>query len=483
MKSSTTLLQSPIAIYDACHDYYMSNGLYDDITKQLRANDAWGEAMRPLRNPAHRVVEFYVSKIWAGSLDDALPILTTNPNLLPAIKKVWQWSNFEAKKQLFSRWFAEFGDGFLKISANDDANRVVLHILDPRWITDFTIDQRGYIQTLRLDMQIEKDGKVVWWTEYWTKDEITIWDGHTKGRESRDKIGTPTKRQKNSLGFVPIVHVPFRDIGETRGMNCFWHTVDKIDEANRVATRLHQILFRYNAPIFAVEQQRSVNDPRPKPDKKKYTAGDTLEVNDEVMMALPENAKLHTLVPQLDYRAMLDILNALMDELEYDLPELKYYTVSKHGQASGVALRYLLGDAIDRVIEARGNAVRGLIRAHQIALTIGQSLGLEGFEQSAIGTYDDQSFDHTIADVPVIPLSKTDQATILTSFLDAGLPLESALREAGFSTSERTDILRLSVTNRAPNSASDASSQQNSSNELTASSPTNDAPNAEKEEL
>ncbi len=55
--------QGPLAMYDLLNDYYLSNGLYSDVAAVLKNESKWGESMRPLRNPANRVVEFYVSKL------------------------------------------------------------------------------------------------------------------------------------------------------------------------------------------------------------------------------------------------------------------------------------------------------------------------------------------------------------------------------------------------------------------------------------
>lgn len=439
MKSPVQNYQGPLVMYDLLYDYYLSNGLYSDITKQLKDQSKWGESMRPLRNPANRVVEFYVSKLWPGNLDGALPIVADNKNIIPAIEQIWKWSNWAAAKQRFSRWFSLFGDGFIKITLNDERDRVNFQVLDPRWITDFKVDKRGYLESLRLDMQYEtldKDGKpvVLWWTENWTKDKKQIWEGHEKGRTDFKSLGNPTTNEPNELDFIPIVHAPFRDIGETRGTGCFVHALDKIDELNRMTSRLHQILFRYNKPIWSVTTDSDPKDKRPKPPR--LTENGILDVEDETLLGLPPGSKLNLLVPDINYAAALEIINAMVQEVEYDLPELKYYGMNKQGQVSGIALRYMLGDAIDRVIEARGNAFAALARANEIALTMAQREGLEGFLEGDIGIYEDGSFEHTFADTPVIPLSETEKAEALKALIDSGIDPLLAMKRTGWTDEE-----------------------------------------------
>ena len=60
--------------YNYLRAYYLSNGLYDVLRESFREIGYTPEALRPLRNPAYRVVEFYAAKLWPGALPDALPI-------------------------------------------------------------------------------------------------------------------------------------------------------------------------------------------------------------------------------------------------------------------------------------------------------------------------------------------------------------------------------------------------------------------------
>jgi hypothetical protein len=81
--------------------------------------------------------------------------------------------------------------------------------------------------------------------------------------------------------------------------------------------------------------------------------------------------------------------------------------------------------AVDRVIEARGNAEAALIRAQQMALTIGVQAGV--FKD--IGTYEKGDFDHRFESREVFPSSDIDLANEVKIYTDAGLPVVTALRE------------------------------------------------------
>ncbi len=45
-------------VYDLLEAYYLNNGLYWSVERALYEKGFWREPIRPLRNPAHRAVEF-----------------------------------------------------------------------------------------------------------------------------------------------------------------------------------------------------------------------------------------------------------------------------------------------------------------------------------------------------------------------------------------------------------------------------------------
>ena len=67
-----------------------------------------------------------------------------------------------------------------------------------------------------------------------------------------------------------------------------------------------------------------------------------------------------------------------------------------------------------------------------MALTIGQKAGLF---PNLTGTFEDGAFDHSFAPRPV-PDSEGDQADIVKVYFDAGVPLPTAARRAGWSDDE-----------------------------------------------
>ena len=440
----------PLYWYEMLEEYYLNNGLYDEVTRALHENAIWTPGMKPLRNPAHRAVEFYVAKLWPGPLERALPILNNkNDQVRKAILQVWSWSNLAAQKQVMARWFSNFGDLFIKVAEKSEGGtvtRVYHDPIKPKYVTELELDERGFITYIRIDVPNEDET----WTEVWSKTRggYRLWKHNRTIDTPVDQLGTPANQKTfDELGFdfIPIVHAKFQDIGEPRGVGCFVHVLDKIDEANRQATRLHEILFRYNKPTMAVSANAMDASGKPLPppvihgrDGSSSASGAVVQGDDD-LYSLPGVSKLDQMVPNLQYDAALNILNAQMDEISRDLPEVMYYDLKDKADLSGVALQRLLGSAIDRVLEARGNAEAAMVRADQMALTIAGVHSLEGFRD--LGSFENGDFIHTFAEREVIPLSAKERADAVKAEIDAGLPLQLSLKRHGYTEQEIQEVV------------------------------------------
>lgn len=448
----------PREMYKLLDAYYLNNGLYDYLQQALYEEGVWKEALKPLRNPAKRVVEFYPAHLWPGSLPDALPIKTDNRRIIEPIQQIWRWSNWGANKQLAARQLAKYGDLFIKVSQTESRDQVYFQLIEPEYVSEFDADHRDYLTYIRVDIpQLVREGgetKSYTWTEIWDKSRMTFraWR-HTKGpgadeeqlgRPRLERVLAPAPGGEDSdqyvgVDFVPFVHGKFMDIGEDRGAGAFTLALDKIDEANRKATRLSQMIFRYNKALWAIRANAMDPTGRPMPAPRIGGAtgdpgsGDTLELGDDRLLRLPGTSELHSLVPNIDYQAHLEALRADLQELEEDLPELIYYRLKdKTGDPSGRALQLLLAPAVDRALEARGNAETALIRANQMALTMGMNAGLFG----DIGDYEAGDYEHSFIPREIMPLPELEQAEESKIYVEMGVPLKTALRRQGWTEAD-----------------------------------------------
>src|SRR3990172_2093424 len=248
----------------------------------------------------------------------------------------------------------------IKVPTKSDKDGVVksvtFQLLKPQIVTELQSDDRDYITFIRIDTPVERkddDGmQMKTRTEVWDKQSGTykVYE-HKKGRATLiPDLGEPVKQKTfDELGidFIPIAHAKFQDIGEKRGLGAFVHALDKIDEANRAATRLHQILFRYNKPTKAISANGMDANGKPLPpprltDSEGNLLGSGEDVDtgdDDDIVSLPGMAKMEYLIPNINYDAALKILQDQMSELEEDLPEMAYYRLKADSNISGRALR------------------------------------------------------------------------------------------------------------------------------------------------
>jgi len=438
-------------MYRILRAYYFSNGMFDIIEDVLRRQGIWREALKPLRNPAYRVVEFHAGHLWPGTLPAALPIVADHEQIIKPIEQVWKWSNWAGEKQVAARHLALYGDWFVKVSQTADRKRVFFQNIEPEQVTDFDTDERGFVTYVRFDVPMlrrDSEGKTEPYlhTEEWSKESGTyrVWESQSMYSSFQitdiSELGAPTRQatiESMGINFVPLVHAKFADIGEDRGMGAIVPALDKIDEACRQATRLNQMLFRNMGGVWALEANSvdAAGRPLPPPrlnDTDGTTDSDgTITLGDDKMLKLPGMAKLASLVPNIDYGAALEILKDHMLELERDLPELMMYRVSEVGALSGRAVRLMLAPAIARLTEARGNGEAALARANQMALTMGTNAGLWD-----VGTFENGDFEHDFEERDVLPNDELERAQAqqadgmaLQSYVAAGMPLEVAVQE------------------------------------------------------
>lgn len=438
-------------LYDALAAYRNQNGLYETLA--AGGYDQLGsDTTLPLRTVANRVTECYVAFLWVGTLPDALPIEAGDgafPGLTDAIQEIFRASNWASAKQVLARDLPTYGDAFIKVAARTDdvgnVRRVFMEVLRPQTVTDFTADERGYLTFCRID--VARPAGYDGWadtafteTEAWDKTTFRMWRHQYGAAACLADLGTPvvtTPLAQWGIDFVPIVHIPHRDIGETRGAGAFTHALTKMTEADRMATELHAKLFRYNKPTWAVTANQIDGTGRPMPAPELADDGTTpigtVSAADTDIFYLPGMSKLDSLVPNLNYAAALAILDAMMRELEADLPELALLRLHEMGgQLSARAAKLLLAPGIGRILETRGNGEAGMIRALQMSMTIGGFAALPGFPPA--GAYQRGELDFVFTARPVLPIDELEiaqAAAVVAPFVSE----EEVLRRLDYSES------------------------------------------------
>lgn len=408
---------TPFEKYTKVKAFYQNNGAYDEVKRYAYNTSLWLESIKPIRTVVHRSVEFYVAKL----IPD-LRVVTEKQAVKESIEQFLKWSNFKAKKQVICRDLSLYGDLFLKVVG--DSEHVYFEDIKPEFVTDFEEDTRGNLIKVRIDIPFTNEqGMKVYHTEFWSELDgyFAIWE-HTNPSVDLDQLGSPKEYgflAEMGIDFIPFVYIKFIDIGNKRGSGCVDHALDKIDEANRQATRLSELLFKYNRAYWALVSEG-------KAPALSVDAQDTILRENSIIRL--GGADLKSLVPPINYTDALKVLQDMMSELEQDLPELKYYSLND-SQLSGKAISLLLAGAIDKAGEARENLIQGLIRLNEMALTIGRFWDLF---PANIGTFDNGDFEHELDIDPMFSEDESERALLLKSLRDSGLGLSTAMELAGY---------------------------------------------------
>jgi hypothetical protein len=415
-------------LYDWLRRSYSSNNLYDDISQLALQTGSEIEALKSLGNPVQRSVEFYVSKILAGT---SVNVTSENQQIVDAIEQVYQWSNVSGKKSSWIRSFALLGDCFLKI--RNTQNKVFVENINPNFVTSINLDSRGNTEDVRLDIPFADDsGKSFWYTEFWSKPDqyMSVWEHTLSPEASLDQLGDPNQYYFLSdfgIDFIPIIAVQFRDVGKTRGQSAVFHTLEKIDELARITTRLHQQVFLSSQEKWFIDISNKQSG--------KLTLPQGLSKTQKNMAVIEVNGAPVSAIASLPYADILAIIENLAEQLVQDLPELRQYAISDTSGLSGKSISLLMHPAFERAAEAESNLINGLIRANYAALAIGIYANIF---PSSLGQYSRGDFEHSITPTNMNITPIDEMATALTGLTSAGIPLEAAMRLSGFSEEDIT---------------------------------------------
>lgn len=430
------------------------NTAYDNLATYF-ANYPTGSKLyrytRGLRNPVGRYVDFYVANVWGGLLDgqagngqetpSALPIDTEDDGLRAAIAKVWQWSNWNSKRGLATMYSTTLGDLFLKVVDRPGAAKCYLSVRWPGEVTDVVWDDFGHVKSITFEYRVDEEGG------YDYKEVVehpSVWGGETtrfrtfrNGRpwafaENADGSGMPLAEWTAPYDFVPVVHVPWQDVGQGWGAVGFVKTLRKIDAANALASQIaDQVSKLLNTPLVAYGIQ----------------AGDVTVTHSEDGVPImyvnrsPSEASVAPLIGDLNIADALAALNAQLDDIQQDLPELRLSEALRSGM-SGEALGRAFSDVLAQIQAVRANHDSGLVRAQQMAVAIaGESRYAREFAGFNLMSFAQGRLDHAIGSRPVLPRSSEEELAeakerwlMVKEAVAAGVPLATALRTvAGWS--------------------------------------------------
>lgn len=471
-----------------------------------------------LRNPVHRIVEFYATTMLSGTLEEAMPLkieagddegpegdeaAEDGPdraeNLKDRIGRIWEWSSMGQQKQVAKRFLAKHGQVFGKVVRPDGKDHCYAQWVRAAYVTDYDADERGNVVYVRVDVpkvRVGEDGRTrkVWATEIWRK------GGTEEGGEKKPGVVMFAETDRNSydsvpsekrvraaagknvhgLGsddgygfdFVPFVVVNAQDTGEKRPRPVYAHGLHLIAWVCREATRLSDLMFRFNKAFKVIfgagedeygrpreapmpEQVRSLQSVRQdRASQAEHTvpfAGhratmlsredEDISVEGIAVTGIPGSAQMADATPNINYEAARQWISDHLREVYEELPELLYYAVESRANQSGAALRTLIAGALSRAEEMQANLLTGIVKLDEMALTIAQLEGFEGFSEGEIGTYEGGGFDHEIEAPEILPLTEEEKERARGSKLTNARDLASLLTQLGVPAEKQREVV------------------------------------------
>jgi hypothetical protein len=432
-------------------DAYYNNVVYSSIASwaaQLRYTRKLYKHIRGIYNPVARLVELYVSKVYGGRLDmttltaGAIPIETGNEDVRPAIAQLWAWSNWDRAKNLYVRHGAKFGDVALKVVDDRLRSQVRLEVLHPALIKDITTDAIGNILRIVIEYEAkeeveapvyntEPEPRTYVYTEVITPTSFETYKNGEPFAYYTDAKGKPTAAWDNEYGFVPVVLCQHRDLGLGWGAAAYMDAMRKIDELNDAASLLNDQMRKAVTPIWYFAGIKRAEEVAVGTDDK------------DALPAIygPQDSAVQPMIADVDLASGLSNLQAMLAEIERDMPELALHRIRETGNLTAPGVRAAYSDAIDRIVEARGNYDAALVRAQSMALAIGGHNGYDGFQGFSLADYLNGQLDHSIGDRPIVQdeLTRLDLVQLL---LQSQAPLDAVWEVLGVPEDKRVQWMR-----------------------------------------
>jgi hypothetical protein len=380
--------------------------------------------VRPLYNPARRLVNFYAGAVYQGEWattpeemvqkQSAIPFNdTADPALLAAIAQVFQWSAWQSRRSMMVRYGAALGDVLVEVVDDLTRRKVYLQNWYPGHVANIETNAAGDVTyyMLEYDALDENAHPYTYRREVDKAKYSTFLNDEPFGYDGMPPV------YPNPYGFVPAVWILHEETGTAHG-NPAIRNINKIDELNQLAAHALDQHHRYmDAPILV---SGHINGE----DMSGRTKADTNAAMQETLRYLTADADSTIETAKLDPGAALEHMDRLLAEIEADHPELvAYQKLREMSQVSGAAANILLGDTRNLVDAARAQYDQQTVKLCQMAAAIGgwrASSGAWGaltqqqaqFLPFGLESYEAGALNLSIQGRPLVPLTEQDELTL-----------------------------------------------------------------------
>ncbi|MBN1815377.1 MAG: hypothetical protein JXA14_26330 [Anaerolineae bacterium] len=438
---------------------YYENTAYREIhswSELLKHTFGLYRYTRNIYNPTTRLCNFHQTHIWGGRLDreagpgidapSALPIEETeSEGLRQAIARLWQWSNWSIKKDMLTLFGAVMGDVGIRIVDDTDRSKVYMQVLHPATLWNVERDPFGNVKGYEIREErthpqnssrtavysevAGRDGDDVVYQTFLDGD-LYPWNGEAA-------------EWREPYGFVPLVVVQHNDVGLDWGWAEIFPSLSKVREVDDLASLVSDQVRKSVNPLWffsgvakTSQITISLNADTQTGSPAKPEAGR----EDVPFLTHPsEGAKATALVAPLNIAGAMAWIQAILQDLESDYPELSFERLRLQGAVSGMSLRVARQPAEAKLTQRRALYDDALVRAQQMAVAIGGFRGYEGFQGFDLDSYGAGDLDHSIGQRPVFAENEIERIEGEKTFWEAakvageaGVPLSAFLDLQGW---------------------------------------------------
>ena len=434
--------------------------------------------MRDVYNPTHRLVEFYAESIYPGVLSEdgeelpdgtslAIPFAEdVDPELKDAIAQFWQWTNFQAQKSIIPRYGAALGSVLVEIDDDYLAGKVTAKVWWPGFVDGLQLDNSGNVKSYALQYKVKDDLTMATVTY---RKEVDIY--HI--REYRDR--QLVKEIENPYGFTPSVWYKHSDTGAVYGAPAIDGSIAKIDELNSLASHVHDQVHKViGAPIIVFTRsviESLFGQAKRAPGENEFApATSSSEGENVLMLKAAEGGSVASLSGNLNLSDTINYMRELISELESDHPELGYNREMRAmSTLTGPAASRVMSDVLGKVAERAASYDVQTTKLFQMVVAIAGfrlnggfwNVDENGFAQTITAQQEKfrpfglDSYRKGLLDLAIMPRQlirptnseKTQEKLavwqVVGAAVTAGVPLEFALKDSGFSDEDLEEIAAL----------------------------------------
>jgi hypothetical protein len=458
------------------------NSAYSSIhtwSKGLKATYGLYSSIRAIANPSYRLGVMYQTHLMGGNIDpqagdgnmidSALPIVTENTSIAPALAALWRDSVWQVNKDVWTLNGTIMGDAPLEVVDDTERGKVYLKPMHPGKVKHLECDPQGNVKAYTLEYQ-RPDPRRTLRADETMPPMVTYREEVTRGGENVNyqtylngkEWGWNDRPDHWSVdyGFIPLVTVKHQDVGLEWGWSELHAGLPKFREIDDIASALDdQIRKAVNAP-WLFNFPKSITATAIARTQPTLTNREPGRAEIPSLYVDRESAKGQALIADLDIAAVSARITELQTELTRDYPELDLERHTASGDASGRALRYAQQPVAAKVQMRRAGYDSALVRAQQMAIAIGGMRGYPGYETFGLESYAAGALEHSIGDRPVFavdPLDKIEESTALWTLIkaqvDTGYPLELAMRDQGFDEQKIAAAVQMQAEKQAQDQA------------------------------